>query len=110
MLNDDLLANSCIDITPESVHTTVDESIQLICRIHSFENSNQVNFHVEWTRNGKVLNNVNQPTISNYSATDGILSDTLTIKNVHRNDTGIYQCRYGEYLTATAQVIVNQCK
>ncbi len=34
----------------------------------------------------------------------------MIIKNANRSDTGIYKCRYGQFLTATAQVIVNQCK
>ena len=73
------------------------------------KNSNEVHFQVQWTRNGQLLTNP-IPTISNYSSNDGIFYDTLTIQNASRNDTGIYQCQYGEYLTAIAQVIVNQCK
>lgn len=48
--------------------------------------------------------------ISNYSSIDGILYETLIIKNASRSDTGIYTCRYGQILTATAKVIVNHCK
>lgn len=90
------------------MHISIDEPIHLVCRIHSIENSNEVNLHVEWTRNDYLLNNITE-TISNYSSIDGKFYDTLIIKNANRTDTGIYQCRYGQYLTATAQVIVNQC-
>lgn len=103
------LANTCIDIIPNHIHITLDEPIQLVCRINSIENSNEVNFHVEWTRNDYVLNDQTETT-SNYSSIDGILYDTLTIRHANRTDTGIYKCRYGKTLTATAQVIVNQCK
>lgn len=72
------------------------------------KNSNEVLFQVQWTRNGQLFTNFT-PTISNYSSNDGIFYDTLTIPNASRNDTGLYECQYGEYLTATAQVIVNQC-
>lgn len=91
------------------MHISIDEPIHLVCRIHSIENSNEVNLHVEWTRNDYLLNNITE-TISNYSSIDGKFYDTLIIKNANRTDTGIYKCRYGQYLTATAQVIVNQCK
>jgi hypothetical protein len=103
------LANSCIDIIPNHIHITVDEPIHLTCRIHSIENSKEVNFHVEWTRNDNLLNNITE-SISKYSSIDGILHDTLIIKNANLTDTGIYKCRYGQFLTATAQVIVNHCK
>ena len=92
------------------MHTNTDESFHLVCRIHSIENSRQVNLHVEWTRNDNLLDNDLTETNSNYSSTDGILYETLMIKNASRNDTGIYKCRYGDDLLATAQVIVNQCR
>jgi hypothetical protein len=101
------LGNTCIDIIPNHIHTTTDEPIQLVCRIRSIENSNEVNLHVEWTRNDYLLNNITESS-SNYSSIDGILYETLIINNATRTDTGIYKCRYGQVLTATAQVIVNQ--
>jgi hypothetical protein len=104
-----LLANSCIEIIPNHIHVTIEEPIHLVCRIHSIENPNEVNFHVEWTRNDYLLNNLTE-LISNYSSIDGILYESLMIKSANRTDTGIYKCRYGELLTATAQVIVNQCR
>ncbi len=102
-------ANSCIDIIPNHVHISIDEPIHLVCRIHSIENSNEINFHVEWTRNDNLLNNITE-FISNYSSIDRILYHTLIIKNANRTDTGIYKCQYGQILTAKSQVIVNQCK
>ncbi|CAF0957826.1 unnamed protein product [Adineta steineri] len=103
-----ILSNTCIDIIPDHIHTNADEPIYLICRIRSIENSNEVNLQVEWTRNDYLLDNNMTESSSNYSSIDSILYETLTIKNATRNDTGIYRCRYGHDLTATAQVIVNQ--
>ncbi|CAF1206225.1 unnamed protein product [Adineta ricciae] len=102
-----ILSNSCIDIIPDQIHTNSDEPIQIICRVRSIENSDEVNFHVEWTRNDYLLENNLTESSSNYSSADGILYDTLTIKNATRNDTGIYKCRYGQDLVATAQIVVN---
>jgi hypothetical protein len=103
------LANTCIDIIPNHIHTTTDEPIHLICRIRSIENLNIENLQVQWTRNGYSLNNTIVESISNYSSIDGILYETLTIKNASPTDTGIYTCQYGQLLTASASVIVNQC-
>ncbi|CAF1069590.1 unnamed protein product [Adineta ricciae] len=102
-----ILSNSCIDIIPDQIHTNSDEPFQIICRVRSIENSDEVNFHVEWTRNDYLLENNLTESSSNYSSADGILYDTLTIKNATRNDTGIYKCRYGQDLVATAQIVVN---
>ena len=103
------LANSCIEITPSHSHVTMDDPIQLNCRINSIEDPNEADLHVEWTRNDYLLNNVSE-SISNYSSIEKILYERLIIKNASRNDTGIYTCRYGQLLAATAQVIVNQCR
>jgi hypothetical protein len=100
------LANTCIDIIPNQIHITSDDPFQLICRVRSIENSNDDNLHVEWTRNDHLLSNITE-SISNYSSIDGVLYETLIIKNASRSDTGIYTCRYGQYLIATAKVIVN---
>ncbi|UJR15992.1 hypothetical protein I4U23_002911 [Adineta vaga] len=101
-------SNSCIEIIPNLLHTNSEEPIQIVCRIRSIEDSDEVNFHVEWTRNDYLLDNNLTESSSNYSSTDGILYETLIIKNATRNDTGIYKCRYGHDLMATAQIIVNQ--
>ncbi|CAF4180491.1 unnamed protein product [Rotaria sp. Silwood2] len=102
-----ILSNTCIDIVPNRICVTIDEPIHLICRILSTKNPNEVNLHVEWTRDNYLLDNLTEH-ISNYVSTDGILHGALLIRHASRNDTGIYTCRYGQMLTATAQVIVNQ--
>ncbi|CAF3409465.1 unnamed protein product [Rotaria sp. Silwood1] len=102
-----ILPNTCIDIVPNRICVTIDEPIHLVCRIRSMKNSNEVNLHVEWTRDNYLLDNLTEY-ISNYASMDGLLYETLLIKHASRNDTGIYTCRYGQMLTATAQVIVNQ--
>ena len=48
--------------------------------------------------------------MSNYSTNEGILYETLTIKQANLSDTGLYTCHYGEQLSANAHIIVNQCK
>ncbi|CAF0774656.1 unnamed protein product [Rotaria sordida] len=102
-----ILSNTCIDIVPNRICVTIDEPIHLMCRIHSMKNPNEVNLHVEWTRDNYLLDNLTEY-ISNDVSVDGILYETLLIKHASRNDTGIYTCRYGQMLIATAQVIVNQ--
>ncbi|CAM4762380.1 unnamed protein product [Rotaria magnacalcarata] len=102
-----ILSNTCIDISPDRICVTIDEPIHLLCRIHSIKNSNEVNLHVEWTRNNYLLDNLTEY-ISNYLSIGGILHERLLIKHATQNDTGIYTCRYGDMLTASAEVIINQ--
>ena len=104
------LANTCIDIVSNSSYVTVGEPIHLICRIRAIKNSNEVNLHVEWKRNDKLLPKNRNDITTNYSSINGILYGILVIKHANQTDTGIYQCQYGPLLTATFQIIVNQCK
>lgn len=48
--------------------------------------------------------------LSNNSFVNGIYNAVLTIKQMTLDDTGSYQCRYGELLSATVNVIVNPRK
>jgi len=102
-----ILTTSCINIVPEQSHVVVDEPIQLLCRIRLSENFNQNQFRIYWTRNDHPLNHTVE-FMSNYSTNEGILYETLTIKQANLSDTGLYTCHYGEQLSANAHIIVNQ--
>lgn len=103
------LANSCIDIIPNSLHINVNEPIHLVCRIRSTDAFNEQNIRVEWTRNEHPLINIAE-CLSNFSSIDGTLYETLVIRKARRMDTGVYKCRYGPLLTATSHIVVHQCK
>ncbi|CAF1410715.1 unnamed protein product [Adineta steineri] len=102
-----IITNTCIDIIPNDIHVNINEAIRLICRIRSTDAFNEQNLRVQWTRNDYPLINIAE-SLTNYSSIDGTLYETLIIRKARKIDTGIYTCRYGEYLTATAHVIVNQ--
>ncbi|UJR30590.1 hypothetical protein I4U23_018117 [Adineta vaga] len=102
-----IATNTCIDIIPDHLHVNINEPIRLVCRIRSTDAFNELNIRVQWTRNDYPLINIAE-SLSNYSSTDGTLYETLTIRKARKVDTGIYTCRYGQLLTATAHVIVNQ--
>ena len=83
--------------------------MQLTCRIRTSENHSDNNkIYVQWTRNNHALKD-GIDFMSNYSFADGIQYDVLLIQQVVLADSGSYECRYGELLSATATVIVNQC-
>lgn len=86
----------------------LNEAIHLVCQIRSTDAFNEQNIRVQWTRNNYPLINVAE-CLSNYSSIDDILYESLTIRKARQIDSGIYTCRYGQFLTATAHVIVNQC-
>ena len=52
-----LLATTCIEIIPQQIYVTVDEPLQLICRVHSPErlDESDVRSVVQWTRNNHPL-------------------------------------------------------
>jgi hypothetical protein len=101
------VASSCIDIVPTHSHVTISDVLRLVCRIRSIDTFDEQNVRVEWTRNDFPLVNIAECR-SNYSSIDGTLYETLIIRKARRSDTGIYTCRYGPKLLATAHVIVNQ--
>jgi hypothetical protein len=102
------LANTCIDIIPNNLHVNINDVIRLVCRIRSTDAFNEQNLRVQWTRNVYQLINIAE-CLSNYSSIDGTLYETLIIRKARRPDSGIYTCRYGDLLTATAHVVVSQC-
>jgi len=103
------LAKSCIDIIPNELHVNPNEPIRLVCRIRPTDAFNEHNIRVQWTRNDFEIINIAE-CLSNYSSVDGTLYETLIIRKARKTDNGIYACRYGQLLTATSHVIVNQCK
>ncbi|CAF1282508.1 unnamed protein product [Rotaria sordida] len=102
-----ITTNSCINIIPNNLHVNINEAIRLVCRIRSPDAFNQQNLRVQWTRNDYPILNIAE-CLSNYSSIDDTLYEILTIRKARRTDTGIYTCRYGQLLTATAHIIVNQ--
>jgi len=102
-----ITTNTCIDIIPNDLYININEPIRLVCRIRSTDAFNEQNLRVQWTRNDYRLINIAE-CLSNYSSIDGILYETLIIRKARKADTGIYTCRYGQLLTATSHVIVNQ--
>lgn len=101
-----LLASTCIDIIPNSLQIHVYEPIRLVCRIRSTDAFNEQHLRVQWTRNDNPLVNIAE-CLSNYSSSEGTLYETLIIRKARKTDTGVYSCRYGSLLTATAHIIVH---
>ena len=106
--NSFFLANTCIDIVPSSLHVNINKPIRLVCRIRSTDAFKKQDLRAEWMHNNYSIMNIAE-CLSNYSSIDGTLYETLIVRKARRTHTGIYTCRYGQLLIASAHVTVNQC-